>query len=611
VAVRTALVVTNRRCNQNCSFCTERSATDERALVRRDAVEARIAAAVANGAEEIVLTGGEPTLRRDLTELVASAKRVGAARITLETNGAYLDRAAVDALLSAGVDTFRVHVPAWGDVLDDIVRDEGAFAAVAAALRAIAATTAELEVSTPIVRSNVRYLNELPAALVGIVGDARRIRAMRLVVPTRSPDDRELLSFDEIASALSGIDRAARSVGLATKLAPGNGPPPCIVPARTRPTQLWSLTGHAAERADRVRVPECNACLVRSACSGFDAAAIARFGVPTVTPIAEERVRRRLALITTVEDQIAREFITHDRARDPTNGQLVDEEIIRINFHCNQACSFCFVSTHLPPPSHQMVVAAIEAAIERGARVVLSGGEPTLNPRLHEYVRLGSRGGVLPLQLQTNAVRLDDAELVRVLVGAGLREAFVSLHGAEAKVSDAITGAAGTFARTLVGIDHLVRHGVRVVTNYVICESNAAQFPDYVDVVARRWPTSTINVSFVAPSTDVVPRDRELIPRLSDVLPALAEGARRAEAASVDVRGFESMCGVPLCIVPDTIRRHLTLAEVPEGVDRGEFIHVEACDRCSERARCFGVRRGYAELHGIDELRPIAAERCG
>ena len=77
--MRTERVVTNLTCNQNCTWCTQRSARDVPAFVAGAAVGARIDAALATGAEEIVLTGGEPSLRRDLAALNTRAARGGGA----------------------------------------------------------------------------------------------------------------------------------------------------------------------------------------------------------------------------------------------------------------------------------------------------------------------------------------------------------------------------------------------------------------------------------------------------------------------------------------------------------------------------------------------------
>ena len=94
--------------------------------------------------------------------------------------------------------------------------------------------------------------------------------------------------------------------------------------------------------------------------------------------------------------------------------------------------------------------------------VVLSGGEPTLNSHLVEYVQLAKRHGVRAVELQTNAIRLADPVLTRALVAAGLDRVMVSLHGSTAEISDGITGAPTTFAATVRGIDALSQTDVRL-----------------------------------------------------------------------------------------------------------------------------------------------------
>jgi hypothetical protein len=112
-------------------------------------------------------------------------------------------------------------------------------------------------------------------------------------------------------------------------------------------------------------------------------------------------------------------------------------------------------------------------------------------------------------------------------------------------------------------------------------------------------------VSIASAFTDLVPRTPELIPKYSDVLPILEEGLQLATQANVNVVGFESMCGMPLCLAPVDKRAQLALAEIPEGHDGGEFVRTDACRRCDLSTRCFGLRRSYAELHGTSEPRPI------
>ena len=155
---RTARVYTNETCNQNCGFCDRRAPRERPAFVDAGAVIRRIDAAEAS---TVVLTGGEPTLRRDLEALIAHAKR-GGARVELETNAALLDGARATARAGAGLDLARVHLPAWGDAGDAITRDPGGFAATREGMRALARAGVPLEVAVPLVRANADLMAEVP-----------------------------------------------------------------------------------------------------------------------------------------------------------------------------------------------------------------------------------------------------------------------------------------------------------------------------------------------------------------------------------------------------------------------------------------------------------------
>ena len=87
----------------------------------------------------------------------------------------------------------------------------------------------------------------------------------------------------------------------------------------------------------------------------------------------------------------------------------------------------------------------------------------------------------------------------------------------------------------------------------------------------------------------------------------LTEAVARAEAHGLVLGGFESMCGVPLCLVPRSLDRFFALAELEGGLDAGEFEKAPACAACALATRCHGVRRGYVALHGHDELAPVTS----
>ncbi|MBW2464983.1 MAG: radical SAM protein, partial [Deltaproteobacteria bacterium] len=561
-------------------------------------------------AHTLVLTGGEPTMRRDLTDLVRYAKGRGTRRVILETNAALIDVAGAEALADAGLDVARVHLPAWGEACDAITRDPGGFTRALGGAAAFAAAGVRIEAAAPVVRSNREELLGLPGALVE---SDLPFACLRLCAPTEAPDGRELLSLSEMAAVISKVEAACRRADLPVHLSPDSLVPPCFFARPARVSHLFALTPGGAERPAYRRVASCTACTVADRCPGVPVAALGVGPEPDkdealpMTPITEDRVRRRLSIISSVEEQIARELVQEDIYRRP-GGETLPAGIVRINFRCNQACHFCFVSTHLPTADDAAIRRAITEISGRGGVLVISGGEPTLNPQLLDYVKLGKEEGAREIEIQTNAVRLRDPEFGRALVAAGVDQFFVSLHGSRAQISDVVTQAPGTFDQTVLGLDTLVALDARVLINFVFCEMNKDDFADYVALVAGRWPGAQVVVSFVAPSTDVVPRTRALIPRYSDILPSLARGLRVANELDVTVTGFESMCGVPLCLVPEELSRSTDLATIPEGFDRGEFVATDACQRCDLLGRCFGLRRGYFELFGSDELQPFTAE---
>ena len=592
-------VVTNRRCNQACGFCDARRASDDLREIQPAALRARIDALIADGARELVLTGGEPGLRNDLVQLVSHVRSRGAAAI-LDTNATLIDDERARALAAAGLTLARVHLPAWDDDADTITRDPGGSLAARRGLRALAAAGVPVVAHVPVVAAN---LTSLPALLTGLAAAAPSVRRVEFVVPFTGPDPAALAPLLDAVAALLDAARRGPELGLEIAVDPATPLAPCLFASPSHAAELVTLSRHASPVTGLGHTPACTTCVARGGCPGLPLGALAR-GEVTPRPIHAERVRRRLTMVGSVPEQIARELVSIEAARTIA-GELAVCHTVRINFHCNQACEFCFVSTHLPGAAESEVRAAIVEAGRRRAIVALSGGEPTLNPLLLDYVALARRAGAREIELQTNATRLDIDDRAHHLAAAGVDTALVSLHGATAATSDAMTRAPGTFARTVLGLDALARTPILTRVNFVMTASNHHELPDLVRLVAARWPGFVVTVSFVASHTDLVPRTPALIARLGDVAPALARALDLADELGVRITGFESMCGVPACFVPERHRHRALARALPAGDTGGEFVKDPACSRCAADPHCWGLRRGYAELHGTAEVSPF------
>ena len=116
-------------CNNHCVHCVIADQRD-RAKVMRGSVDRssgeflrEIEAAREQGLSDVVFTGGEPTLRKDLVMLVAYAKHVGIQRVVLQTNAIrFKDPVYLDALMRAGLDDALVSFHTHDEAISELSR---------------------------------------------------------------------------------------------------------------------------------------------------------------------------------------------------------------------------------------------------------------------------------------------------------------------------------------------------------------------------------------------------------------------------------------------------------------------------------------------------------
>ena len=87
-SVRTIYVEITNQCNLNCRTCYNRSGLNRtRKELSAAQFEEILRLFSGYGIKRFLLSGGEPTVRDDLPEIIAAAKRAGASSIQLNSNG--------------------------------------------------------------------------------------------------------------------------------------------------------------------------------------------------------------------------------------------------------------------------------------------------------------------------------------------------------------------------------------------------------------------------------------------------------------------------------------------------------------------------------------------
>lgn len=207
------------RCNLRCRFCYAacgcRGAASGAAateLSTRDAV--RLLDIIRRDAEvpSVSFTGGEPTLRDDLEELVAVATRIGL-RTNLITNATLIDADRARRLREAGLASAQVSLegPA-AEVHDGLTGVPGSFDQTMVGLDALRQAGVHTHTNTTINAANADHME----ALVDLLADLGLQRmSANLVIPSGSAADLTLqIPYSRIGEIVERVRDRARERGV-------------------------------------------------------------------------------------------------------------------------------------------------------------------------------------------------------------------------------------------------------------------------------------------------------------------------------------------------------------------------------------------------------------
>jgi GTP 3',8-cyclase len=151
-------------CNVKCKFCNIPPETAGFVDLDCDSAKKKIASLTEGGVRaNLSLTGGEPTLRKDLPELISFAKQSGVEVVEIQTNAVLCrDKSLVEKLRLAGLDKVFVslhsHFPA---IHDDLMQCQGAFESALAGIANLASAGIEITINHVITSENYQFFRSL------------------------------------------------------------------------------------------------------------------------------------------------------------------------------------------------------------------------------------------------------------------------------------------------------------------------------------------------------------------------------------------------------------------------------------------------------------------
>ncbi len=186
-------------CNNRCRFCVQ----GDKRFQHPDRSTEEVKALLAEGrvdADELVFTGGEVTIRKDLPELVAHARELGYRVIQIQTNGRMLSHMpAVEALVQAGATEFSpaIHGPN-ADIHDRLTRAPGSFRQTVKGVRNIKRLDMPVIINSVITQDNYLLLPEMAELFVALGVDQFQLAFVHALGSAAA-------DFDQVVPRLSDI----------------------------------------------------------------------------------------------------------------------------------------------------------------------------------------------------------------------------------------------------------------------------------------------------------------------------------------------------------------------------------------------------------------------
>ncbi len=294
---------------------------------------------------------------------------------------------------------------------------------------------------------------------------------------------------------------------------------------------------------------------------------------------------------------------------------------------------------HEPWATRDRVFEELRYFHERGCRAVgFLGGEPTVYPHIIESVGFARELGYTRISICSNGTRLRDAVFCRRLVEAGLTRATLSVHSRHPEIEDRLaTRVPGNLARKIAGLRNLIalrgegylRDGVSL--NPVLFRRNLSDVEEYVSYFGGLG-VDDIRFNYIWPEGDVH-SDPAWVPSLREAMPSIVRLMLINERKLKKRLTFGGVpkCALRLAGVSGRLLSYLAAKYLDEcGFDPANDVSIatreaEDCDRfvwqevkrdrlkvqaascgdCTERRRCEGVWRSYAQLYGLAELQPL------
>lgn len=607
-------------CNNNCRFCCV--GEQEKFELTTDEIIEELNFSKKNGIEKIVFTGGEPTIRKDIIQLVSYASNLGFKEVVVITNGrmtSYPDF--FNKLVDAGLTGICFSLlDIREDVYEHLCQVKGSFKQLMRSLDL--AKKSDLLVSTITIMTKLNYEN-LPN-IAKFLNDFKNEHPhffceFMFINPTESAwKHREELvpKISEVTPYIHKSLEFAKKNNLHLNV---EAIPFCymigfednIVELTMAKKRIIMDPGKEAKldpESDRrifgkTKSVYCKECKFNSVCEG---------------------VWTNYAKIHGLEE-----------LRYPSPGKT----LIGLGTDCNQKCIFCTLEKSMKKENPEFkgkvyvesesenvtpTTSQVKSEIDKSNSLEIMFGwpEPTLRRDLPELIKYARRKNVTKVSINTNGVKISDENYISKLIDSGLNKIIISIHSHKKEISEKISQIEGNYDKTMIGIKNSLEKGLEVNLVHVICSHNYKDLLDFSKFIKEKFNgVSHIDFVFIKPDNSDIELSKELVPKIEDVKPYLMNALKFCKESMIDF----STANIPLCLLDEfkessiqyqelnaidsehAFRDWMKLRLKNNETDEYGYKSIR-CKNCAFNQKCVGLIKEYFEIYGTKELKPISKD---
>ncbi len=252
--------------------------------------------------------------------------------------------------------------------------------------------------------------------------------------------------------------------------------------------------------------------------------------------------------------------------------------------------------------------------------ILFTGGEPTLNPNLADFIAQAKTNGYKHTSLQTNGRLLRYKDFCEDILSSGLDEISISIQGSCSNVHDALTRTPGSFEETYRGIENICaikkKYGLTLYVNFTLTRMNIQDLPCFIKMVRDLSCVDQIVLNTLMYTGNAKRYFSALYltyRQIAAEIKKIRQGREAADAADLRV------ASLPACILENNDTA-MEMLEIPMRVEgkrpisfkrAGSKVKRRECLSCTHYLTCDGIDVCYVDKFGWKEFSAVGIRKNG